>query len=69
MYMCSGEHLNFFLTLITMVVSSELIYFKYIVAAFCSALISLIYSLVDMVVIRQYEDQNGSAAMAIISPI
>lgn len=45
------------------------IYFKYLVAAFGSSLISTIYGFVDMVVIGRYEGPLGSAAMAVISPI
>lgn len=45
------------------------LYFKYLIAAFGSSLISTIYGLVDMIVIGRYEGPDGSAAMAIISPI
>lgn len=45
------------------------IYFKYLVAAFGSSLISTIYGFVDMIVIGRYEGPAGSAAMAVISPI
>lgn len=45
------------------------IYFKYLIAAFGSSLISTIYGFVDMIVIGRYEGPAGSAAMAVISPI
>lgn len=49
--------------------SVKRIYFKYLVAAFGSALISTIYGFVDMIVIGNYEGPNGSAAMAVIAPL
>lgn len=49
--------------------STKKIYFKYLIAAFGSSLISTIYGFVDMIVIGQYEGPAGSAAMAVISPI
>lgn len=45
------------------------IYFKYMAAAFGSALIGSIYSIVDMVIVGQYEGPNGTAALAIIAPV
>ncbi|ULQ59149.1 MATE family efflux transporter [Brucepastera parasyntrophica] len=45
------------------------LYFKYLSAAFGSALISSIYSIVDMVVVGQYEGPNGTAALAIVAPV
>lgn len=45
------------------------LYFKFLTAAFGSALISSIYGLVDMIVVGQYHGPQGSAAMAVISPI
>ncbi len=45
------------------------IYFKYLTAAFGSALITSIYSIVDMAVVGQYQGPNGTAALAVVSPI
>lgn len=45
------------------------LYFKFLAAAFGSALISSIYGLVDMIVVGQYHGPDGAAAMAVISPI
>lgn len=45
------------------------IYFKYLAAAFGSALISSIYGVVDMAMVGQYQGPAGSAAMAVVSPI
>lgn len=45
------------------------LYFKYLAAAFGSTLISSIYSIVDMVVVGQYEGPNGTAALAIVAPV
>ncbi len=44
-------------------------YFKYLAAAFGSALISSIYSIVDMAMVAQYHGPAGSAALAIVAPI
>lgn len=44
-------------------------YFKYLSAAFGSALISSIYGVVDMAMVGQYQGPEGSAAMAVVSPI
>lgn len=44
-------------------------YFKYLGAAFGSALISSIYGIVDMAMVGQYHGPEGSAAMAVVSPI
>ena len=44
-------------------------YFKYLSAAFGSALISSIYGIVDMAMVGQYQGPEGSAAMAVVSPI
>lgn len=48
---------------------SKDIYFKYLAAAFGSALISSIYGVVDMAMVGQYQGPAGSAAMAVVSPI
>ncbi len=45
------------------------IYFKYLGAAFGSALISSIYSLVDMAMVGQYQGPSGTAALAVVAPI
>ena len=44
-------------------------YFKYLSAAFGSALISSIYGIVDMAMVGQYQGPSGTAAMAVVSPI
>lgn len=45
------------------------LYFKYLTAAFGSALVSSIYSVVDMAMVGQYQGPEGTAALAVISPI
>lgn len=45
------------------------IYFKYLVAAFGSALITSIYSIVDLAMVGQYQGPSGTAALAVVSPI
>lgn len=45
------------------------LYFKYFIASLGSALITSIYSLVDMAVVGNYVGPNGTAALAIIAPI
>lgn len=44
-------------------------YFKYLSAAFGSALISSIYGLVDMAMVGQYQGPNGTAALAVVAPV
>lgn len=44
-------------------------YFKYLGAAFGSSLISSIYSVVDMAMVGQYQGPDGTAALAVVSPI
>lgn len=44
-------------------------YLKYLGAAFGSALISSIYSVVDMAMVGQYQGPDGTAALAVVSPI
>lgn len=44
-------------------------YFKYLSAAFGSALISSIYGVVDMAMVGQYQGPDGTAALAVVSPI
>ena len=45
------------------------IYFKYLFASFGSALIVSVYSLVDCVMVGQYEGPDGVAALATVAPI
>lgn len=45
------------------------IYFQYLSAAFGSAMISSIYSLVDMAMVGQYEGPDGMAALAVVAPV
>lgn len=45
------------------------IYFKYLAAAFGSALIGSIYSVVDMAMVGQYHGPDGTAALAVVAPI
>lgn len=44
-------------------------YFKYLTAAFGSALISSIYGVVDMAIVGQYQGPEGTAALAVVSPV
>lgn len=44
------------------------LYFKYLAAAFGSALVGAIYILVDMAVIGQYAGPTGTAAIALVLP-
>lgn len=44
-------------------------YFRYLVAAFGSALISSVYSIVDMAMVGQYQGPEGTAALAVVAPI
>ncbi len=45
------------------------LYFKYLSAAFGSALISCIYGVVDMAMVGQYHGPNGTAALAVVAPV
>lgn len=45
------------------------LYLKYLAAAFGSAFISSIYSVVDMAAVGQYHGPEGTAALAVVSPI
>ena len=45
------------------------IYFKYLGAAFGSALISSIYGIVDMAMVGQYQGPGGTAALAVVAPV
>lgn len=44
-------------------------YFKYLRAAFGSALITSIYGIVDMSMVGQYQGPDGTAALAVVAPI
>ena len=44
-------------------------YFRYLSAAFGSALISSIYYLVDMAMVGQYQGPDGTAALAVVAPV
>ena len=41
-------------------------YFKYLSAAFGSAMITSIYSIVDMAMVGQYQGPSGTAALAVV---
>lgn len=45
------------------------LYFKYLSAAFGSALVGAVYTLVDMAVIGQYAGPTGTAAIALVMPV
>ena len=45
------------------------IYFKYLTAAFGSALISSIYGVVDAAMVGQYQGPTGTAALAVVAPV
>lgn len=45
------------------------LYFQYLGAAFGSALISSIYSIIDMAMVGQYQGPEGTAALAVVAPI
>lgn len=45
------------------------VYFKYLAAAFGSALITSIYSIVDMAMVGRYHGPEGSAALAVVAPV
>lgn len=44
-------------------------YFKYLAAAFGSSFISSIYGVVDMAMVGQYQGPEGTAALAVVSPV
>ena len=50
-------------------VTIKTLYFKYLSAAFGSALITSIYSIVDMAMVGQYHGPEGSAALAVVAPV
>ena len=45
------------------------IYFKYLAAAFGSALITSIYGVVDAAMVGQYQGPTGTAALAVVAPV
>lgn len=45
------------------------LYFKYFAAAFGSALITSVYSIVDMAMVGKYQGPDGTAALAVVAPI
>lgn len=45
------------------------IYFRYLAAAFGSALIASIYGIVDTAMVGQYQGPEGTAALAVVAPI
>ena len=45
------------------------VYFKYLSAAFGSALISSIYGVVDAAMVGQYQGPSGTAALAVVAPV
>ncbi|MFR7591264.1 MAG: MATE family efflux transporter [Longibaculum sp.] len=45
------------------------LYFQYLAAAFGSALITSVYSIVDMAIVGQYQGPDGTAALAVVAPI
>lgn len=45
------------------------IYFKYLLAAFGSAMIASIYSIVDTAMVGQYHGPEGTAALAVVAPV
>ena len=44
-------------------------YFKYLSAAFGSAMISSVYSIVDTAMVGQYHGPQGTAALAVVAPV
>lgn len=45
------------------------IYFKYLATAFGSAMITCVYSIVDMAMVGQYQGPDGTAALAVVAPV
>lgn len=43
-------------------------FFQYLIASFGGALISSIYSIVDLAMVGKYQGAEGTAAIALISP-
>ncbi len=44
-------------------------YFRYLAAAFGSAMITSVYSIVDMAMVGQYQGPAGTAALAVVAPV
>ena len=44
-------------------------YFRYLSAAFGSAMITSVYSIVDMAMVGQYQGPDGTAALAVVVPV
>lgn len=49
--------------------SIKSMYFRYLSAAFGSAMISSIYGVVDMAMVGQYQGADGTAALAVVAPV
>lgn len=45
------------------------LHFKYLAAAFGSALVTSIYSIVDMAMVGEYHGPAGTAALAVVAPV
>ena len=45
------------------------LYFKYLAAAFGSAMITSVYSIVDTAMVGQYHGPEGTAALAVVAPV
>lgn len=45
------------------------IYFRYLAAAFGSAMITSVYSVVDTAMVGQYHGPDGTAALAVVAPV
>ena len=45
------------------------VYFKYLWTALGSAMISAVYSIVDMAMVGQYQGPEGTAALAVVAPV
>lgn len=45
------------------------VYFRYLSAAFGSAIITSVYSVVDMAMVGQYQGPDGTAALAVVAPV
>ena len=45
------------------------IYFRYLAAAFGSAMISCICGVMDMAMVGQYQGPDGTAALAVVAPV
>ena len=45
------------------------LYFKYLSAAFGSAMITSVYSIADTAMVGQYHGPDGTAALAVVAPV